>query len=107
MLEADDWSTFTWGSLSKKRSNDNPLSQEEIHKAVMRLAQQGEISKALRKLKADPRKVPTTFETLKKLKSKFPNTGVSSLNNNQLAALKSYVPEDDPEYEPIFADPLN
>ena len=103
MLEADDWSTFTWGSLSKKKSNDNPLTQEEIHKAVMRLAQQGEISKALRKLKADPRKVPTTFETLEKLKSKFPNTGVSSLNNNQLAALKSYVPEDDPEYEPIFA----
>lgn len=63
----------------------------------MKLAQHGEIDKALKKQYADPRKVPPATDIFEKLKNKVPDPGVS------LTSLKTYIAAEDPEYEPVFA----
>ena len=103
-LHIDDWSSFTLGSLSKKITKCNPISQNEIYAAATRLAEVGEIGKAYKKLKSDRNRVIPSQDVLQKLKSKFPCPGETDLTNAQIASIYSYNPELDDDTEQIVVN---
>jgi len=103
LLLKDDWSTFTLGSLSKKIINTENITPEQIHKAAMRLAESGEIGKAFKKLKADPRKIVPNIEILEKLQSKHPEPSPTDLTREQIQAIFEYSPDNDNDIEKIIA----
>ena len=103
-LHIDDWSSFTLGSLSKKITKCDPISQNEIYAAATRLAEVGEIGKAYKKLKSDRNRIIPSQDVLQKLKSKFPCPGETDLTNAQIASIYSYNPELDDDTEQIVVN---
>ena len=103
LLEKEDWSTFTLGSLSKKVINTEDISPEQVYKSAMRYAESGEIGKAFKKLKADTRRVVPSIEILNKLELKHPAPGLTDLTDEEIQEIFSYDAERDNDVERIIA----
>ena len=103
-LKNDEWNHFTLGSLSKKKNNTEPITENEIHAAATRLAEVGEIGKAYKKLKSDRNRIIPSQEVLTKLHSKFPIPGITDLSDDQIASISSYHLEHNENVEPIIAN---
>ena len=104
-LEADDWTSFTIGSLSQRSHREaKPFSDAEINKAAMRFMKVGEIGKAFSKLKQDRRRVAPSAEVFQKLQDKHPPAGDSGLPQSDIDSIFSYDINRDDDVQPISVD---
>jgi hypothetical protein len=107
-LERDEWDSFTFGSLSKKKSRDassaTAFTTDEINKAAMRYVKVGEIGKAFSKLKQDRRKIVPSREVFRQLQQKHPSPGDSGLSDEEIQSIYDYDITRDEDVEAIRVD---
>jgi hypothetical protein len=103
LLLADNWNHFTLGSLSPKTpfSTSKPLVESSQQRA-MKLAQVGEIGKALQVLVNAAPPIPATPDLFTRLMQKYPEAGACPLTPEQLQEMENFQLPDD--VEPILVD---
>ena len=103
LLEADDWSKFTLGSLGLKPNfNDaegstrDSRDQERNHQDyAMKFAKAGEISKCLSVISSAKSRFPVDLDLVTEIQGKHPPAPPSTLNERQLRHLQEFtLPED-------------
>ena len=103
LLLADNWNHFTLGSLSPKTpfSTSKPLAESSQQRA-MKLAQVGEIGKALQVLVNAAPPIPAMPELFTRLLQKYPEAGACPLTPEQLQEMENFQLPDD--VAPILVD---
>jgi len=103
LLLADNWNHFTLGSLSPKTPflTSKPLAESSQQRA-MKLAQVGEIGKALQVLVNAAPPIPATPELFTRLLQKYPEAGACPLTPEQLQEMENFQLPDD--VAPILVD---
>ena len=89
-LERDEWASFTFGSLSTRKSrdaSDTTFTTEQINKAATRYVKVGEIGKAFAKLKQDRRKIVPSRDVFQQLRQKHPCPGDSGLSAEEIQSI--------------------
>ena len=106
-LERDEWVSFTFGSLSTRKSrdaSDTTFTNEQINKAATRYFKVGEIGKAFAKLKQDRRKIVPSRDVFQQLQQKHPSPGDSGLSAEEIQSIYAYDITRDEDVEAIRAD---